>query len=116
MSFLIDENLSWRLERLLIDAFPGCRHVTACGLQRASDEAIWAYARTQGLHLLSKDDDMRALVEARGGPPKLVWLRLGNVSTNEIAAALRQHAQMIRAFLSGNESILEIVPSADSPP
>jgi len=108
LSFLIDENLSWRLVRELDDAFPGCRPVTACGLQRASDEAIWAYARTHGLHLLSKDDDMRTLVEARGAPPKLVWLKLGNVTTQQIANALQQHAERVHDFLSGKDGILEI--------
>ena len=108
MSFLIDENLSWRLERLLADRFAGCRHVTACGLERASDTAIWAYAQAHGLHLLSKDDDMRALVAARGAPPKLVWLKLGNVTTQQIVDVLLQNGDRVGAFLSGNGDIMEI--------
>lgn len=108
MTFLIDENLSWRLGRRLEDWFPGCRHVTACGLERANDAEIWAYARAHGLHLLSKDDDLRGLVEVRGVPPKLVWLRMGNVTTQQIAAAMEQSAGLIQAFLSGGGDIMEI--------
>lgn len=88
--------------------FPDCSHVTACGLERANDAAIWDYARRNGLALLSKDDDMRALVEAHGAPPRLVWLRLGNVTTQQIVQALRLNADAIRSFLSGTESIMII--------
>ncbi|MFN7054374.1 DUF5615 family PIN-like protein [Hyphomonas sp.] len=108
MSFLIDENLSWRLVRMLEEDFPGCRHVTACGLERADDAAVWAFARANALAILSKDDDLLALVEARGAPPKLVWLRMGNVSTGEIAGAIRLNAELIQSFLSGADAVLEI--------
>jgi predicted nuclease of predicted toxin-antitoxin system len=94
---------------LLEREFPGWRHVTACGLERADDAAIWAYAKANGLSLLSKDDDMRVLVEAHGAPPRLVWLRLGNVTTQQIAAAMTRHAQSIHAVLSGDEAVMEIL-------
>ncbi len=112
MSFLIDENLSWRLGRRLEGEFPGSRHVAACGLTRADDATIWAYARANGLHILSKDDDLRALVEARGAPPKLVWLKLGNVITGQIGQALALNAAAISAFLSGSDDVFEINEAA----
>lgn len=108
MTFIIDENLSWRLIRLMSDEFPGIQHVNQCNLERADDHAVWAFAKTNQLALLSKDDDMRELVQANGPPPKLVWLKLGNVSTSEIARTLKAHAPEIRGFLSGEQDILEI--------
>lgn len=108
MTFLIDENLSWRLVEALSDEYPNCKHIVRCGLERASDAEIWAFAKANDLALLSKDDDMRALVETNGPPPKLVWLRLGNVSTREIVMALAARAEEIRAFLASEEAILEL--------
>ena len=108
MTFLIDENLSWRLVDALSGQFPDCQHVLRCGLEQASDAEIWAHAKANNLALLSKDDDMRALVETHGPPPKLVWLRLGNVSTGEIITALAVRAGDIRRFLAGPETILEL--------
>ncbi|MEM6625102.1 MAG: DUF5615 family PIN-like protein [Pseudomonadota bacterium] len=108
MTFLIDENLSWRLGGILEVEFPDCRHVTACGLERADDVVVWSYARANGLSLLSKDDHMRALVETRGAPPRLVWVKLGNAATQQIALSLRLHADAIRALLSGDGDVMEI--------
>ncbi len=72
MSFLIDENLSRRLRRLLEPTFPGCRHVAEMGLLTAKDEVIHARVLAGDLTLLSKDDDFRALIDRMGPPPKLV--------------------------------------------
>ncbi|MBB34191.1 MAG: hypothetical protein CME88_05035 [Hirschia sp.] len=97
--FLIDENLSWRLVRLIEQEFPDCRHLSSCGLMTARDEDVWAYAKANGFVLLSKDDDMQELVERHGAPPKLVWLKLGNVSTSQIAQVMLSRANDIRDFL-----------------
>jgi predicted nuclease of predicted toxin-antitoxin system len=44
VSFLVDENISRRLCRLLEPTFPGCRHVAEFGLLTANDEVIHARA------------------------------------------------------------------------
>lgn len=109
MSFLIDENLSFRLKALLEPAFPGCRHVANFGLLQADDTVIHARAEAEGLALISKDDDFRGLIERLGPPPKLVFLRLGNATTREIAAAILANQDQIRAFLASTDaSILTI--------
>jgi predicted nuclease of predicted toxin-antitoxin system len=112
VSLLIDENLSFRLKRLLTNAFPGCRHVADFGLLTADDRQIYDCARDQGLALLSKDDDFRERVEREGPPPKLVFVRLGNVSTTTIAAAIIAQERLISAFLSTPETDVFII----SPP
>ena len=100
MSFLVDENLSRHLCRLLAPAFPGSRHVAEFGLLSSDDEVIHARARAEGLALLSKDDDFRAIVDRLGPPPKLVFVRLGNATTRTIAAALIGRKEDIEGFLS----------------
>ena len=42
-------------------------------------------AAERDLVIVSKDKDFADIVTARGGGPKILWLMLGNVSTDEIA-------------------------------
>jgi len=41
---LFDENLSPRLPALLVDEFPGSRHVRDVGLRGTTDQDIWKFA------------------------------------------------------------------------
>jgi len=108
VTFLIDENLSRRLKRLLEPSFPGCRHVSDFGLLTADDPVIHACARSEGLTLLSKDDDFRNLVERVGPPPKLILIRMGNAPTLAIAEAVLARSMDIADFLSASLGVLEI--------
>lgn len=111
MTFLIDENLSFRLKRELADAFPSCRHVAEFRLLSSDDELVWERAREEGLTLLSKDNDLEAIVTRKGHPPRLVWIRLGNVSTNEIAKSLIAHAESVRRFINQRADGVMIIAS-----
>jgi predicted nuclease of predicted toxin-antitoxin system len=98
--FLFDENLSPRLVALLADLYPASTHVEDVGLISAMDDAIWAHAAAHGLAIVTKDDDFRQHSFLRGHPPKVIWLRFGNCSTQIIAAALRERAAAIEAFVA----------------
>jgi hypothetical protein len=92
---LLDENLSERLLPLLIERFPGSSHVRLVGLGGASDSAIWEWAREQAQLLVTKDEDFLDLSVARGFPPKVVCLAIGNASNAATAALLLQQAEAI---------------------
>ena len=79
-------------------------HVRDVGLARASDTAIWAYARDHGLTILSKDSDFHQASFLRGSPPKVVWIRRGNCSTADIEALLRSNRTEILAFGADEEA------------
>ncbi|MGH8606795.1 MAG: DUF5615 family PIN-like protein [Gammaproteobacteria bacterium] len=68
------------------------------GLLGAADQAVWAYAAQEGFLLISKDTDFYQRSLVFGAPPKVVWLRIGNVSTAAIAALLRQRYVAVRRF------------------
>ncbi len=72
MSLLFDQNLSRRLPALLANEFPGCEQVLLVGLARADDRAVWAYAATRGLAVVSKHSDFRNLSATYGPPPKVI--------------------------------------------
>ncbi len=109
MKLLFDENLSPRLADLVRDAYPDCVHAHNVGLQGATDQAIWEYARDHGLIIVSKDDDFRQRSFLQGAPPKVVWLQVGNAGTTAIAELLRREKARVRAFEGDDESSLLIL-------
>lgn len=104
MKLLLDQNLSHRLCALLAHSFPSTAHVRGYGSQSAADEAIWAFAREHGYTIVSKDEDFHQRSFLYGHPPKVVWLRVGNCSTDQIAAILHRHEEGLRAFEADPEA------------
>ena len=98
MKLLFDQNLSPKLVSLLADLFPGSQHVQTIGLDRADDSQLWDHARLRGLTIVTKDADYNDFSVIRGHPPKVIWLLLGNCTTNEVHLALRSHWADIQAF------------------
>jgi len=101
---LLDENLSERLLPLLIERFPQSTHVRLIGLGGASGTAIGEWASQHELVLVFKDEDFLDLSTARGFPPKVVCLGIGNASNAAAAALLLQAAATIEQFLSHPEA------------
>lgn len=91
MKLLFDQNLSPRLVGWLADLFPESAHVFDLGLDTASDEDLWSYARDHDFLIVSKDVDFSDLSLLRGFPPKVIWLHIGNCTTAQIESALRSH-------------------------
>lgn len=91
MKLLFDHNLSPTLVQPLSDLYPGSIHVREVGLHLADDETLWRYAIEQGYTIVSKDTDFHQRSVLLGPPPKVVWIRLGNCSTAQIAKLLRAH-------------------------
>ena len=104
MRFLVDENLSPKIVRLLDHRFPGTIHVSTAGLAGSGDEVIWRYARDNSLVVLSKDSDFNQRALLRGHPPKVVWARVGEMRTTEIAATVLARADELEQF-EGDEEL-----------
>lgn len=98
MKLLLDNNLSPRLVSLLAAAHTEVAHVREFQMQRADDAAIWTLAKERGFTIVSKDDDFRQRSLLSGHPPKVIWLRVGNRSTDEILAILSLRTEAIAAF------------------
>ncbi len=98
MKLLFDHNLSSRLVAALRDLYPGSVHVREVELQAVDDEVVWDYAHDHGFVIVSKDAEFHQRSLVLGAPPKFVWIRLGNCSTDDILALLRGHHPKLRAF------------------
>lgn len=103
MRLLLDQNLSPGIIAALSDLYPGSRHVRDVGLDRADDELVWTYALEQQLVIVSKDADFHQRSFVLGYPPKVVWIRRGNCTTEDIVAILREHHVEMLAFETDEE-------------
>jgi predicted nuclease of predicted toxin-antitoxin system len=90
MKLLFDQNLSPSLVKRLADLFPGSSHTEFVGLAANDDRLIWQYCLREGFVVVSKDNDFGALANEKGAPPKAIWIRLGNCTTDEVESALRR--------------------------
>ncbi|MBI5912705.1 MAG: DUF5615 family PIN-like protein [Betaproteobacteria bacterium] len=100
MKLLLDQNLSPFLASRLADIFPESAHVQDVGLDRADDAAVWDYARANGFIIVSKDSDFHERSVYLGAPPKVVWIRRGNCSTDAIEQLMRVHAGDVTNLLT----------------
>ena len=98
MRLLFDHNLSPRLVTRLGDCFPTSGHVATFGLDQAADVEVWDFARLNNFTLVTKDSDFSELTALRGSPPKVIWLRIGNCTTNQLEALLRSYGPDLDDF------------------
>lgn len=104
MKLLLDQNISRKLVKELEGLFPGLNHVYLLGLHKASDEEIWNYARDNGFTIVTQDSDFNERSLIFGYPPKVIWLRTNNTSTQNVKRLLEQHSQDIISF--GKDKVL----------
>ncbi|HET7818375.1 MAG TPA: DUF5615 family PIN-like protein [Bacteroidia bacterium] len=113
MKLLFDQNISPKIVKQLESSFPGSKHVLHVGLQDQSDLAIFEYAKENGYTIVTFDSDFVDLNLFRGFPPKLIWLKTGNLTTRFISELLKQNVLTIQNFVTSEEKdILEILTPA----
>jgi len=98
VKLLLDQNISHRLVESLVSLYPDSSHVRLFGLKGADDESIWAFAREHGFTIVSKDSDFHQRSLLFGFPPKVIWIRRGNCTTDEIEQILRERHSDIGRF------------------
>ena len=111
MTLLLDENISWRICRLLEHQFLGVAHVTDTTLgETSTDAVIWEYARNHGHCIVTNDDDFHSMASVKGFPPKVILLRMGNQSTRNMAEVMLKHFEDIEQFIASEDlGVLEIL-------
>ena len=102
VALLFDAHLSPRLVADLRTTFPGSAHVATVGLLEAADDEIREFARERGYVVVTKDRGFRDVAAVRGGPPKVIWLRVGNATTETIAGLLESVADQVGSFVDDN--------------
>jgi predicted nuclease of predicted toxin-antitoxin system len=100
MKLLFDQNISFRILNRLPDSFSGSSHVKTEGLMNVSDIGIWEYARKNEFTIVSQDSDFNDINQLNGFPPKIIWIKTGNLNTEEISLLLVKQLSEIEAFLA----------------
>jgi predicted nuclease of predicted toxin-antitoxin system len=110
MKFLFDENISQRILRLLPEYFDGSTHVKLEGLVNSSDYQIWEFAKKHDYSIITQDSDFNSLNSLYGFPPKIIWIRTGNLKTQLIAEILIEIYSDIEKFIDDkNYGCFEII-------
>lgn len=110
MKILLDANISFRLKSKLASHFENIEHVDWLDIkQPASDVDIWHWAKSKDFLIITNDDDFYHFSNVYGFPPKVVLLKTGNQSTNNIAQVLIKHINDIHQLCDDVETgLLEI--------
>jgi len=109
VKLLFDENLSPKLAAALAGIFPESGHVHHVGLGGGSDDEVWEYARQHDFTLVSKDSDFHEKSILRGCPPKVIWIKRGNCTTNQIETIIRSHTEQIEILFRDPEATFLIL-------
>ena len=110
MKLLFDQNISPKIVRQLESYFPDSKQVRHVELEDASDSKIFDYARDNDYVVVTFDSDFVDLNVIKGIPPKIIWLKTGNLTTKSISKLLTANLLLIRDFIdSDKEEILEII-------
>lgn len=104
---LFDQNLSPRLVEMVGDRFPNSVHVQRVGLATASDVDVLEFAIREDLVLVTKDKDFADHVTSGRGGLRILWVMLGNVTTDEISWAILGAADSILQLL--DDPVVHIV-------
>jgi len=70
----------------------------------ADDLTVWEHAKENGFVVVTRDADFADLSVLRGFPPKVVWIRRGNCSTDQIEKILRYHQSEIEDLTTDSTS------------
>ena len=103
MKLLFDQNISFRAAKKLQSYFYDCLHVSDCKLNNSEDSDIWEYAKNNNFAIVTFDADFYDICIINGHPPKIIWIRSGNLKTNEIVQLMVDNQKTITGFLEKDE-------------
>jgi predicted nuclease of predicted toxin-antitoxin system len=99
MKLLFDQNISQRILKVLPEIFIGSSHIKMEGLLNSSDRYILEFAKKNGFIIVSQDSDFNELNSLLGFPPKIIWIRTGNIKTETLIKILTDNYLDILKFI-----------------
>ncbi|MCX6275415.1 MAG: DUF5615 family PIN-like protein, partial [Bacteroidetes bacterium] len=100
---LFDQNISSRLVTQLSDLFPDSVHTSKVGLEREDDFVVWEFAKSKEMTIVTKDSDIYDIGLVKGFPPKIIWIRSGNISSAYIQNLIRRNHLRILNFIKSED-------------
>lgn len=110
MKLLLDQNISYRLVDKINLIFPGTEQVKRLGLENKPDREIWHFAKKEDYTIVTFDSDFYDMSLILGHPPKVIWIKVGNLTTKNLEHLIKEKSEQIKLFISDIEiSCLEIM-------
>lgn len=79
-------------------------------MEDSSDLEIFQFAKLNEFSIVTFDSDFFDLSLMKGFPPKIIWIRTGNLTTKSIFEIFLTHKNQINEFLENeNSGVLEII-------
>ncbi|MEE1961170.1 DUF5615 family PIN-like protein [Allomuricauda taeanensis] len=103
MKLLFDQNISFRLIKAIASFFPQARSVKDLKLVDSSDIEIWRYAKDNHFTIVTFDSDFFDLNTLYGSPPKIIWLKTGNMTTSSLVQLFDEQQDLIKEFIENKE-------------
>ena len=104
MKLLFDQNISFKIISKLIHIFPESQLVRMAGLENKADIEIWNYAKLNNMTTVTFDADFFDIANLKGHPPKVIWLRIGNNTTENIAQLFSKKIDLLKDFIENTEN------------
>ena len=108
MIYLIDNQLPVGLVGHLQAHDLNVVHVCDCELERATDQEIWNYAKTNSCVIVSKDEDFFHLSGSDLSGPPFVWVRLGNCRNSVLFSAFDRIRPHLLEVIKTGAKVVEI--------
>ena len=103
MKLLFDQNISFRIIAKILNAFPEAKQVRQLGIENFPDSEIWRSAKENDYSIVTFDSDFFDLSNLKGHPPKIIWLRFGNTTTDFLAQTINSKATVISDFILNSD-------------
>lgn len=103
MKLLLDQNISHRLVKQLIEVYPDSNQVGLLNMGAAEDIAIWEYAKENDFCIVTLDSDFNEFSTLWQGPPFVIWLKCGNQPKKVILDKLLTNQPTIENALNNQE-------------
>jgi len=99
VKLLFDQNISFRIIQKIQNTFHDSKQIRSLNLENATDTDIWEYSKIHNFSIVTFDADFSDIANIKGNPPKIIWLRIGNTTTKNIAEILKKHQLTISDFI-----------------
>jgi len=101
VNLLVDENLPVNLGR---DCAKSVLHATQLGA-RLTDSQLWQEAIRRSCVLVTKDTDFFERILLRASPPKVIWVRTGNLRRKDLETLFLRHWPAIRSLIQSADLV-----------
>lgn len=68
-------------------------------LTKSLDYKIWEYAKSYNFTIVTIDSNFNELLNLYNFPPKIIWIKFGNTTTENIANKIIENYKLITEFL-----------------